>query len=280
MVAGNRQLRCAGLVNFHGLDRTGVEPSLTLICTVHTGASAALSPSIASAFNRWIPVNEKATAFGAYLAGGRLGGAITPFVAGYLLSRLAGAVSSWCGRPYLVWCLSAYRDRPQEHRHLSAELERLRNETTAGTGSGDAVKTDWRVLLASKRLWCLLGAAFGSTFLWQFYATWFPTYLREHRGMSMTESSFYASLPFMVGLCANGVGGLLTDWIGRRTDERYARTLVGLVSLVTGAALMSSGIWCKEAATAALLMGLAAGAVDLYLGAAWSSATDIGGASG
>jgi nitrate/nitrite transporter NarK len=31
---------------------------------------------------------------------------------------------------------------------------------------------------------------------------------------------------------------------------------------------------------AALLMGCAAGAVDLYLGAAWSSATDIGGTSG
>ena len=31
---------------------------------------------------------------------------------------------------------------------------------------------------------------------------------------------------------------------------------------------------------AALLMGCAAGAVDLYLGAAWSSATDIGGSSG
>jgi MFS family permease len=98
--------------------------------------------------------------------------------------------------------------------------------------------------------------------------------------MSMAESSLYASLPFLVGLCANWIGGLLTDWIGRRTDSRYARTVVGLVSLLGGATLMSTGIWVETAATAGLLMGLAAGAVDLYLGAAWSSATDIGGASG
>lgn len=98
--------------------------------------------------------------------------------------------------------------------------------------------------------------------------------------MSMTESSMYASLPFLVGLFANWIGGLLTDWIGRRTDHRYARTVVGLASLFAGAALMSSGIWWQTASTAALLMGLAAGAVDLYLGAAWSSATDIGGAAG
>ena len=43
---------------------------------------------------------------------------------------------------------------------------------------------------------------------------------------------------------------------------------------------MSAGVWCPQAGLAALLMGLAAGAVDLYLGAAWSSAIDIGGSSG
>ena len=43
---------------------------------------------------------------------------------------------------------------------------------------------------------------------------------------------------------------------------------------------MSSGIWCTHAQTAAVMMALAAGSVDLYLGAAWSSATDIGGSAG
>jgi nitrate/nitrite transporter NarK len=159
-----------------------------------------------------------------------------------------------------------------------AELHRIRTQTT--TGGAAAGSTNLGHLLRSRRLWCLLGVAFGATFLWQFYATWFPTYLRERRGFSMAEASFYASLPFLVGLGANWVGGLITDFIGRRTDERFARTAVGLVSLVAGAGLMSTGIWCETASLAALLMALAAGAVDLYLGAAWSSATDIGGTSG
>lgn len=34
---------------------------------------SALSPSVASAFNRWVPINERATSFGAFLGGGRLG---------------------------------------------------------------------------------------------------------------------------------------------------------------------------------------------------------------
>ena len=78
---------------------------------------------------------------------------------------------------------------------------------------------------------------------------------------------------------ATWVGGILTDSIGRRTDERFARTLIGLVSLSAAALLMSAGVWCAQAGLAAILMGCAAG-VDLYLGAAWSSAIDIGGSSG
>ena len=40
---------------------------------------------------------------------------------------------------------------------------------------------------------------------------------------------------------------------------------------------MSVGLWLPQAGPAALSMGLAAGALDLYLGAAWASAIDIGG---
>lgn len=142
------------------------------------------------------------------------------------------------------------------------------------------MKAPWRQILSSTRLWCLLAAAFGSTFLWQFYITWFPTYLRENRGMSLAQAGYYASIPFLLGVCSTWVGGALTDVIGRRTDDRTARTVIGLVSLISAALLMSAGVWCKEAGLAALLMGCAAGAVDLYLGAAWASAIDIGGTSG
>jgi len=44
--------------------------------------------------------------------------------------------------------------------------------------------------------------------------------------------------------------------------------------------MMLAGIWYPEAGGAAILMGSAAGFIDLYLGAAWASATDIGGSSG
>jgi MFS family permease len=255
--------------------------SLLTIRFVFGALEAAFSPSVASAFSRWVPVNERATAFGAFLGGGRLGGAITPPIAGFLLLHYGwrtpfvvfGAFGLLWAGAWFFW----YRNTPAEHRHVKTEEAAA---IAAGATAPAAGPAPWGELLRSRRLWCLLLAAFGSTFMWQFYITWFPTYLREYRGMSLTESSYYAGLPLLVGVGANWVGGVLTDWIGRRRGDRMARTVVGFVSISSGALLMSAGIWCGPAWLAALLMGCAAGAVDLYLGAAWSSATDIGGTAG
>lgn len=257
--------------------------SLLLIRFTFGALEAALSPSVASAFSKWIPATERSTAFGAFLGGGRLGGAITPPIAGYLVYHygwrtpfvIFGAMGLLWGVLWFYW----FRNRPQEHPAITPqELERI----SAGVlpAAAKVAPLPWGELLSSTRLWCLLLAAFGSTFLWQFYITWFPTYLREHRGMSLAESAFYASIPFALGVGATWAGGILTDWIGRRSDDRFARTVIGLVSLSAAAILMSAGVWCPQAGLAALLMGCAAGAVDLYLGAAWSSAIDIGGSSG
>lgn len=229
---------------------------------------AALSPSIATAFRRWIPAEERSAAFGFFLGGGRLGGAITPFFTGLLMVRFG-----WRGMFYFFGALglaaagawfARYRNRAAEER---GPVARTGNET-------------WRGILRSPRFWSLLGVAFGATLLWQFYITWFPTYLMEHRRMSLEEASVFAGLPFLLGLGSTWLGGLVTDVLARRTGVYKARRIVGFVSLASAALLMSAGLWCPPAKPAALLMAMAAGAVDLYLGAAWASALDIGGRLG
>lgn len=255
--------------------------SLLTIRFIFGGLEAAFSPSVASAFSRWVPVNERATAFGAFLGGGRLGGAITPPIAGFLLLHYGWRAPFLAfGAFGVLWALlwfAWFRNSPSEHSSVSpVERAHIAGNTFASAKG----PVPWGQLLQSTRLWSLLIAAFGATFMWQFYITWFPTYLREQRGMSLTESSYFASLPLLLGVGANWLGGLATDLIGRRSGDRMARTIVGFFSISVGALLMSAGIWCLDARLAALFMGLAAGVVDLYLGAAWSSATDIGGSSG
>jgi len=240
--------------------------SLLVIRFVFGALEAAFSPAVASAFSRWIPINERATAFGAFLGGGRLGGALAPPVAGFLVLRYGWqAPFIVFGAFGILWAVAWYAF----YRNPPPAAAQTQNEPIP-----------WAVLLRSRRLWCLLGTAFGSTFLWQFYITWFPTYLREQRGMAITEASYYAGLPLLFGVAATWIGGFLTDLLSRRLGDRRARTVIGFVSLTTGAALFTAGIWQPAPALGALLMASAAGGVDLYLGAAWSSATDIGETSG
>ncbi len=252
--------------------------SLIVIRFIFGGLEAAFSPAVASAFNRWVPIKERATSFGAFLGGGRLGGAITPPIAGFLMLHygwrtpffIFAAVGVLASLAWFVW----YRNRPEDHPAVTQEELRYIHESVPA--AVEKTPTDWRLLLRSSRLWCLLWVAFGSTFLWQFYITWFPTYLRENRGLPVERASFYASLPFLLGVAATWAGGALTDIIGRRSSPRQARRIIGLISMFGGAFFMSTGVWCPDPSLAALLMGSAAGVIDLYLGAAWASATDIG----
>ncbi len=256
--------------------------SLLAIRFVFGGLEAALSPSIAAAFNRWIPVGERSSAFGFFLGGGRLGAAITPFLAAAALSAygwrsvflLFGGFGVVAAVAWYLW----FRNTPREHPAVNgAEVQLIE----AGLPAVQAkVKPDWPTLLRSGRLWCLLAVAFGCTFLWQFYITWFPTYLMQERRMSLGESARYAGLPFLFGVFGTWLGGLLTDALARRFGVPRARTLIGTVSLAAGGLLLSAGVWCEEPRLAAVLMASGALGVDLFLGAAWASALDIGGASG
>lgn len=266
--------------------------SLLAIRFVFGGLEAALSPAVATAFRQWIPDRERSSAFGFYLGGGRLGAAITPLIAASILASsgwrsmfvIFGGLGVAMAVAWIVW----FRNTPAEHPAVNAvEREYIGRadadqSSTKGkvTNASPVAKPRWSELLASGRLWCLLAVAFGCTFLWQFYITWFPTYLREERHMGLQESAVYAGLPFIFGVFATWVGGLLTDVLARRYGVRRARTLIGTVSLSSGGLLLSAGIWCAEPRLAAILMASGALGVDLFLGAAWASALDIGGESG
>jgi MFS transporter, ACS family, glucarate transporter len=252
--------------------------SLLVIRFCFGAVEAALSPAIASAFSRWVPVAERSTAFGAFLSGGRIGGAITPAIAAFLLLHygwrtmfvcFAGLGLFWSA---LWWFW--YRNTPRQHPFVN-EAELAQIGAASETAPTTAVKLVW-----SKPLVCLLAVAFGSTFLWQFFITWFPTYLMEDRGFTLAQAAGYAGLPFLLGVSANWIGGLATDALGRRFTPWTARTVIGVFGLTLAAAFMTAGMFWPERGAAAVLMALCAFFADLYLGAAWASALAIGGKAG
>jgi len=257
--------------------------SLLVIRFCFGAVEAALSPSIASAYSRWVPPSERSTAFGVFLSGGRAGAAITPPVATFLLLKygwrsvflvFAGVGVFWAVL-WWVW----YRNYPQHHSRVNqAELAVIQSAETVKEANKEPVR--WSAILTSRPLLSLLAVAFGVTFMWQFFITWFPTYLVEHRGFTLSEAAGYAALPFFFGMAANWIGGLATDALSHRYDPATGRTVLGFVGITLAALCMASGIFYPGRHIGALLMALTAFFADLYLGAAWSSAVAIGGRAG
>src|SRR5262245_55474235 len=129
--------------------------SLMAIRFTFGALEAALSPSVATAFNRWIPSSERSTAFGAFLGGGRLGGAITPPIAGFILLlygwRAPFVVFGLVGLLGAVAWFYWFRNRPEEHPAMTQiELERIRAGIPEGTRQ--VIKTPWSELPSSTRL--------------------------------------------------------------------------------------------------------------------------------
>lgn len=258
--------------------------SLLVIRFLFGAFEAALAPSAAAAFRRWLPARDAAAGFGFLLAGGRLGAAVTPWLAGTLLAGFSWReLFLYFGPPGVigaaVW-FYWYRDDPAKHPAITPQEVAALPVLQSVARNPERRRESFRRALRTRRFWSLIGTVFGATFLWQFYITWFPMYLTSEKGLSLAETSVYAGLPFALGLIGAVSGGLITSLLSRRIAVNQARRAVGLVSLCSAALLVSTGLWSTNPRFAAVLMASAAGFLDLYIGAAWAAAIEIGGESG
>ena len=240
------------------------------------GAAGAY-PNIAGVIARWFPARERARCQGLVWAASRLGGALAPLLivpvvhiwgwrSAFRLLSLAGF--SWAA----VWWFQ-FRNHPQEDPSVTAaELEEI-GETVAVQHESSV---PWRSLFRSRALW-LIVLAYGcyGCGSW-FYFSWFPTWMVRTAGFSL-NGVLFASLPFLVGLAANLVGGQLGDHLTLRWGARRALRWIPAVCLVVTAMLLIAMSIFHGKVTVVVLSSLGFGAMDLMLPSAWALCLAIGG---
>ncbi len=91
-----------------------------------------------------------------------------------------------------------------------------------------------------------LGACY--VYVIAFFQSWLQTYLVKGRGF--TEASLvFSTLPYIVGACANGIGGMVSDLLVRKFGLKTGRRAVGVLGLGAAAIFMAaaiaatSGVW-------------------------------------
>lgn len=98
----------------------------------------------------------------------------------------------------------------------------------------------WMNFITSLPMWLLCGQQFFRAAAMMFFQNWFPTFLREARGVDLAGSG---KLAFVVGIGAllGGMsGGVFSDWVLKRTgNRRLARQGIALIGMLSCSCLIA-----------------------------------------
>jgi sugar phosphate permease len=230
----------------------------------------------------WFPRAERGRIQGVTHFFSRFAVAVTPFVAGSILIALGWrAIFFIFGSLGIVWAIAfnlLYRNRPEDHRHVNAaELAEIHADS-AGSIS-ERQPTPWKRIVLAPNMWFVSLAYACFFFGTNFYLTWYPTYLREHRHLSLLSLGLWGSVPLFAGMAGDIFGGALSDAIfRRRKSARLARPVVAAPGFLLAGVFVIPAALTSDPITSILCLAASFFFLEWVIGPAWAVPMDIGGA--
>ena len=186
-------------------------------------AQAGTLPCCINSVAHWLPVTRRGWGSGSLGAALSIGGALRRGLTGQLLGLVSwrGTFLLYAlpGLLFAAWFYSWFRDRPADHRGINdAEADLLsRNKSASSAPVGP---TPWAAMAASPSTWWVCGQQFCRAAGYIFFTTWFTTYLKEARGVTLEAAGWLTSVPLLAVVVGSPLGGLLSDRLLVRTGSR------------------------------------------------------------
>jgi ACS family glucarate transporter-like MFS transporter len=220
-------------------------------------------PNASTVIGRWVPVENRARAWGVVWMTSQIGAAISPLLVIPIQARYGWRASFYLfGVLGMIWAAVWYgwfRDWPHEKAGVSAtELQ----EIAAGPyGGGSREQSEhagmpWRRALHDAQFWRIAAIGVSYVYVIAFFQSWLQTYLVRGRGYTET-ALLLSSLPYVVGGLANGIGGFTSDWLVRRYGLKTGRRAVGVFGLSFAAVFMAATIITTSGGWALVFLSLA-----------------------
>ncbi len=211
------------------------------------------------------PAASRSRAGGLFNAGAQFGSVIAPPIVVFLAARfgwrMAFIIPSLIGLIWLLPWLAIFPDK----QTMGAQALKPAGQPQA-TSSAIGVG---RLIRNHKVLGLFLIRVFTGP-ITTFYWTWLPLYLRTGRGMSFLAIGFFASVPNLIGMSGNVVGGMLTDRLVKSTGSVDRGRKIAFTCAFGLGALSMTMPFVGNDYLAVVLMGLA------LFGNQWVAATYIG----
>jgi MFS transporter, ACS family, glucarate transporter len=251
--------------------------SLLLTRFLFGAGEAGAFPNASVVVSKWFPPRQRATMSGVTLMASQMGGAVAPLLVLPIQMRYGWRMSFYVfGVVGLVWATVWYawfRDSPGEKRG------RVSSASTAVAGPPRVSHAfPWRLASRSATVWSLMGLAFCYVYVYNFFQTWFHTFLQKGRGFSEAHLLFSA-LPYVVAAFANLAGGAASDALVRRFGAKRGRRVLGFSALTAAGAFTVAAMLTHNQVRTVVFLALTYGAITFQQSGVFGVCLDIGGAS-
>jgi MFS transporter, ACS family, glucarate transporter len=254
--------------------------SLVLVRFLFGAAESSVGPNASKVLAKWLPPGKWGLAQGTMWMSGRIGGAFAPGMVVALQPFLGWRGGFWFFAA--VGCIWAtffwlwFRDNPEDKSSVSEEeLKTIRGTENRAHSAHAFVRMPWARLFRSRTIWTICGMYFCFSYGWHFYMTWFPTYMKTH-GFTTAQMGLYGGLPFFFGAFGCLAGGLLTDYVVKKTGNVRNRRYIGSVGFLLMALCMFLVSTMENAMACVLTISMASFFGDLTLSSCWAVCMDVG----
>jgi MFS family permease len=248
---------------------TGYVPLLITRLLFGAGEAGAF-PNASIVVSRWFPPTRRATMCGVLLMSSQIGGALAPLLVVPIQSRYGWRASFFVfGALGIGWASAWYawfRDSPPH------EAGQVRDECTE---SREDHSFPWRTALRSPSALALLGTAFCYVYVYNFFQTWFHTFLVKGRGFSET-GLMLSALPYVVAALANLTGGAVSDALVRRLGRTWGRRTLGVCALGIAGVFTTAAMFSQQQVLTVVFLTVVYGGITFQQSGVFGVCLDIG----
>jgi ACS family glucarate transporter-like MFS transporter len=211
------------------------------------------------------------------LMASQIGGALAPLLVVPIQGRYGwrasfyvfGVLGTCWAIAWYVWFLD-WTDRSDGPERL-AQPETREQRTATDSGS----TFPWRVALRSTSVTAMLGTAFCYVYVYNFFQTWFHTFLVKGRGFSET-GLLLSALPYVVAVFANLTGGAVSDALVRKRGLKRGRRVVGVTALTVAALFTIAAMLSRQPILTVVFLAIVYGAITFQQSGVFGVCLDIG----
>jgi ACS family hexuronate transporter-like MFS transporter len=142
------------------------------------------------------------------------------------------------------------RDTPEQHSWISEiELALIKGDNAKEVAIDNGPKVKLGQCLKQPLVWIIAFSFFSYSWALNTFLSWFPTYLVNTHHINIHDLAISGSIPWLAGTLGLAIGGIVTDWIGKKTGKTTASRkwltvicLLGVAAAFFPSALVTSTV--------------------------------------